>query len=489
MEQKQSCFNTHVYDRTWKQNLIEKVIEPETRFVCIDIMYCVFFFAIVMHHAYVMLYLNRVVDGSDVFLIPWLIFALISILLGRMWKDKVFWILLVLSLLRFLRLAIPSFQAFLDNKYGVVVGIYAFFGCYAVARVLGNKSRRLFVHCFCAVWTVLVVFVSILGLYAAWTGQWIYNLGGWKIDIYFGRLRLFYYPVTSGLIASTGIGVALIGICLTKSVVSRALYIMGLLTMLMAETLTGARISYCSTAFEISALFVLMLFYRQKTSAESLKTTNKIKIHVLALCFMAIAVIVLIYLQIHMVDWYNSLHVQLSTASGANVAAAGNEATVVAKRGMNYQNGMDDFFTGRLTTWKQTFQFIRQNPRILLYGHSVKNVMSGINTIRANEGMTGVAHCHNVLLQTLLEDGLPGLFLYISILLIFVKRSVQLLINRTTPIWIRMMPLPVIACLIGEIVDNTTHVNSDSPQMTIMYLFMGMTIVYSSMIKYSDRKI
>ena len=45
--------------------------------------------------------------------------------------------------------------------------------------------------------------------------------------------------------------------------------------------------------------------------------------------------------------------------------------------------------------------------------------------------------------------------------------------------WIKTIPIPVIACLIEELVDNTTHVNGDCPQITVMYVFIGLTVAIS----------
>lgn len=467
--------------REWIRQLEINVIDPETRHISISILYMAFAMTMLLHHIYVMLYLNKVLDGSEAFQIPWIIFAIISIILGRMWKDKGFWLFSALLILRFLRLAIPDFNVYLNNNSSIILGSYAFFGCYSVGRVLGEKNRKSFLRVFCAVWTIAVTALSALGIYAAWNNLEIYNLGGWKIFLTDdGRLRLIYYPVTSGMLLSASIAVTMIAIFMEKKVLSKVLYTVAVIILLLAQLLTAARVSYITTAAETSAIICVLLFCKIKGRISKTNPCRKIVAAITIIACFTVLLISFTYLQLYMVDGINAVYHKGSLLGTALAETTEQLKIDLNNRKLDYNNGLDSLLTGRITIWKQTFQAIGEDPTILVYGLSSKGAISAVNRIRAGLGQSSVAHCHNVLLQTLLEDGLPGLFLYLGIIFVFFRHGFRLLKDQNDLIWKRFLPLPVFGCLLGEMVDNTTHVSGDGPQMTIMYLFIGLTVAAST---------
>ena len=126
---------------TFRETLTRRVIDPDTRDRRITIAYMVFAIAMLLHHVYVTVYFPFPENGAIPFRYLWVILAGVSILLGRMWKDKCFWILTALLLMKFLRIAIPMPELIRETQSVYELCIYAFFICYGAGRVLNRKDR------------------------------------------------------------------------------------------------------------------------------------------------------------------------------------------------------------------------------------------------------------------------------------------------------------------------------------------------------------
>ena len=81
---------------TLKETISRKIIDPDTRYRWITVAYMVLVTAMLMHHVWVAAYYATVEDGAIMLRFPWMILAGAGIILGRMWKDKCFWLLLAL---------------------------------------------------------------------------------------------------------------------------------------------------------------------------------------------------------------------------------------------------------------------------------------------------------------------------------------------------------------------------------------------------------
>lgn len=141
---------------------------------------------------------------------------------------------------------------------------------------------------------------------------------------------------------------------------------------------------------------------------------------------------------------------------------------------------MDDFLNGRYRIWENTFTLFRQEPKILLWGESAYHPMEKINAMRTEAGLLSVSHVHNTFLQILLENGIPGLLLYLSFIVIFIWQAVKLMLDPTIPLWQKIVPVPAIGCLIADTVDVCAIATDGYPPMTILYLFIGLTAAFYS---------
>ena len=81
----------------------KNIIEPETRHSVVITVYGIIALIIMLHHVWGTLYFPKVYTRIAVDPIPLVLFALVSIILGKLWKDKLFCLFMALLLFRFFR--------------------------------------------------------------------------------------------------------------------------------------------------------------------------------------------------------------------------------------------------------------------------------------------------------------------------------------------------------------------------------------------------
>ena len=127
-----------------------------------------------------------------------------------LWKrrDAGFHILMAYLALIILRLLIPSANILFDQGVSQTLfnGAWAFLACYSLGHILGHKRTERFMKIFLTGWVFCMTCYSSTGLYAAWTDQRIWNIGGggfWGLSIVSGegssRLRMLFDANTSGI--------------------------------------------------------------------------------------------------------------------------------------------------------------------------------------------------------------------------------------------------------------------------------------------------
>ena len=470
----------------WKtliRRIDSRIIDPVSRYRPISLIYIVFACAMLMHHVYITIHFSSISFGPSIFRIPWIIFGVVSFFLGRMWKDKGFWFLAAWLLLKYLRVAIPD-AAHLKKVYNVYqLCFYAFFGCYAIGRVLSEKDRKTFISLFCALWTAAVVVLFSLGLYTAWTGIEIKNLGSKAIRITDGDFRLatVYYPVECGVLASVSIAMALIAISLSRHKAVKTLYLLAIPVMVITGALTVTRMSNITNALVFS-FAICYAFSRGKTGPAGLfKRMPKAARYAVAIAAFAVLSVGLIYVQQKIVPGFNALRTQkglvIRSAMAETAAETGN---AIADRPIEFGGGIDTFLNGRITIWKNVLAAMKEDRSLILWGQSTVNIIAPVNEIRIPNGLYKVYHAHNTLIQAFLENGIPGFLLYFSFLLYFLKNAFQLLWCKTAPTWQRFLPIPTLICWCVDMIDCTGYVNLGRPPMTILYVFAGLTIAVAA---------
>lgn len=452
----------------------KKIIDPETRWKGVTVAYIVVAVAALLHHIYVTMYHKYVLTGYTDLGIPLLIFSIITFLFGKLWKDKVTWILLALLAVKYARTALEGQDVLDTTTYIYFMSIYAFFGCYGVGRAISRKYWKPFFAALCAAWTVAALVYAAIGISVAASGVPVKNFGSeWFTISEFHRVVFVYHPVTSGIILSISMFIALLGCFLTKQKVLRLLYIPAALVLFFAGSLTGTRTAYMLSALLAALLVYICLRDKLKPGEPKNLPLTAGKYALLFIVFVAVAAGVA-FTHFQSMNLIKVLQGRgLISAAYAEGAAAIPE---VELRELRFSGSLDYFFNGRIVLWRNALEVITANARNLFLGQSVYNPIIPVDEIRVARGLEYLHHCHNTLIQTLLENGIPGLALYLAFAFTAVFYSIRLIRRRELPFWQRTFAIGVLLCLAEGLIDNTCHVTYGYPQMTVLYLCSGFTI-------------
>ena len=93
---------------SFRETVNTRIMDPAARPRWITWFYTAFTLVMLLHHVYVTIYFPIPENGAIPLRFVWVFWAGVTIVLGRMWKDKCFWILTALLLLKILRIAIPT---------------------------------------------------------------------------------------------------------------------------------------------------------------------------------------------------------------------------------------------------------------------------------------------------------------------------------------------------------------------------------------------
>ena len=456
------------------QSVDRKVLDRDTRSRGVTYAYMAVAVLLLLHHVYVTVYQKTVLTGARDLYIPFILFAGVSFFLGKLWKDKLFWVFAALLVLKVVRTAFFGSYALTVSVTYFVLSVYAFFICYAIGRVLPREMWKSFLSVLCFVWTVAAVIYAAFGLTVAFTGVPIRNLGTEAFIVHLDhRLYFIYHAVTSGVILSVCMSMALLGCLLTKRKLLRIFYIAAALELFFACSLTGTRTAFVMCGLNLALLLFIFLHGRlfPGPSVSRLQSLWKYGILFLSVVLVTGAVAFLQPMAANLLP---------VTAAGAEAAAGPEEAVnEIAARGFSLSSDDYGFLNGRFEHWGYVLKIAFSSPRDLLLGQSVYNTMVPINELRAAHGLQALYHCHNTFLQYLTENGLPGFLLYSAFILVFLFHAGRVLTNRNLPFWQRALPVCAILCIAEGFIDNTCHVNFGYPQMTALYLFAGFTIALS----------
>ena len=456
------------------KKIYDQVISPETRHPAISLFYGIFACAMLLHHVYVTFYYIHMPTGAEVFSIPWIIFAVLTIILGQLWKDKAAWILVPLLLIRTLRIDASIEEAAVVQHEVFFISLYAYFGCYGVSRVFNRKDLKRFIAAFCCLWTVAMVVFSCISIYVGWTGVTVKTLGKSKFYVRGSRVQPAYHMVCGGLMASLGIATAFIGMSLTKRKWIKILYIPALIIIYIGGAVTVTRTGYILNGLAVSIL--LTLYLTKKIPRE------KIRIPILRYCLLfasfAAAMTVLLIAQMRFLTLFNNVRANyqgLVINHAMAEAEEVNNPVVLQPRDLVLDQGWNALLNNRVHIWESAIEVIKQDPTVLLWGNSAYKPMTAFKWYRASLGLTKYYHTHNFMLQMIYENGIPALLLLLAFYLIFMIRAVKVMKNKSLPLWARYAPIPAILCLLTELIDILCSTTTGFPPMTTLYVFIGLT--------------
>ena len=407
-----------------------------------------------------------------------LVAAAMGIYLGKLWKDKGFWLMIAYLAYKAVRIAVKGPNLFFTSQVSddILNGFWVVAGCYALGRVLSISLLKQFLRILIALWTAGVLVHCGLAIYAAWTSQRIQNLSGesyWG-GYWDGRLLIsFLYPTTSGSAMSISLVVVVCALLAMPGKLERVYYFLSLIVIMITLGLTDARTSYISAAAGsgVAAGCVILnaLFhFRQKDSVHmgmkvaTFRTLSVICMTIVSICFLFL---------------FNSItpaFIRVRDRGGILVTVAKAEEASQKQNIVNRGFGGQDSLSGRDVLWQNVIGYLVENPRTLLFGDSIYNPMSGPNVRNGGE----MGHCHNMVLQIVLESGIIGLLFIVLFTVYVAYYAVRLMFGVHVPLWKRMIPAIPVSVLVGDLAECFAWFRSWNSQ-ALIFLFASAGIIVS----------
>ncbi len=462
----------------------QHILDKETRPIAIDIIYAVIAGLMLLHHFYVLLYYPVIPTGATKLAPIWIVFAALTVLLSKSWREISFRLSAVFLFFAFERLYIGKYSLSSENAVYFFSAIYALFICLGVYSTLRPSMWKVFLKIMCCLFALFTLIVSFAGLCMAWSGTAVKNLVGTSVHYDIGRLGIFSVATITASVLSSGSIMTLVGISLSKHKWSKILYLFTLIIILRTNSFTDARASFISNAFMISGVICVSLwtlYHNRERKKHSKKRTISIVLLLLfcyGLCFYgAVEGQRLLGLQFFRIRNSRGL-ISIANAEEPPTEMALIPEATPEPPGLNQRDvwginsgDINEVLSDRFASWEKGLAFIHEHPETALYGLSVNGSVAPI--------VGREDHSHNILLQTLLEGGIPALLLYLSIVFYGVYHAFRLWARRNVPFWQRILPLPVFSILLWEMAECLTHFSYGHPPMTLFWFFLGATITVS----------
>ena len=398
-----------------------------------------------------------------------LVTAIMAIYFGKLWKDKAFLILMVYLLLKVIRVAIdnPSYVFEQSVSESLLTGFWVFSACYGLARIFEKDQLKKFLAINASVWTVGMVVYSCIGIYAAWTGEYVFNISrGSYWGLVIGRLFLCYYETTSASVLSISAVITLAGAFITKRKAAKVLFVVSMLPMILALCLTDTRSAQITVAAGTATMVGIATLRKLKYKKIETKKIHPRYAWPVAAAATAVIFAMVILLCSNTVQAFNQvrktgLFVNRALAESAEIAD-------VANRGFSG----NDILNGRPLIWKATMQVLGSSKKIILAGTSIRNPMTQVNAL----GLIGdiVSHTHNMPLMILLENGIIGFILMGAFFIILAVRSFRIITDKENNRERFILPV-IISVAVGELVECFTWLRGgQAPVLPFFFVAIGL---------------
>ena len=389
--------------------------------------------------------------------------SVLAIYLGRLWKDRGFQILSIYLLYILLRTVISNPNDLFSMRFSesVLTGIWAFTACYGLAKILNQEELKSCLRISALIWTLVMAVSCCVGIYAAWQGHRIYTAGDAAFwGLYPKRLMIPYLPTVSGALTSLSAMIDLCAMVCEKKKALRVFYIITLIPILLALSLTDSRTAFLSFAIGAGALSFLCL------ARQNGKNTGKNKKRTLLAAAAGMVICAgTVFLLMQAENLFHSARIRggLFITNAMAETAERNSAA----RGFSGDSGM---LTGRFELWKGTIRYLIQNPLILLFGAGKANPMKGINALIGSD----LAHTHNLPLMILTESGIIG----VAILLIFAvyvfRTGIRKIKDSKSLFPLILLPI-IISVMVGDMAECFTWMASSYfPTLPFLFVVLGI---------------
>lgn len=388
--------------------------------------------------------------------------AIFGIILGKLWKDKSFLIIFILLLYQAIQIALKHSDLFFSDSVSTELlnGLWAIGGCYAIGRILNRKQIRKFLHVFVIAWLALMAVQCLVALYAAWTDQPINNLSGksiWGVPyvvVYPERLRIGYEsPALSGSTLSLSAIMALCAILSEERKGIRILHCITFIIAFIALGVTNARTSILSLSVGAALItFLSILEMRNKKGKESAEAIDKkktIRTWTAAVICMVAVLALSIFVSLKIPVLFSEAKMKgnlvVTSAKAEETTSEQPGKQTILSRGFTGSN----ILSGRYEVWQKVIQYLMEKPQRFIFGESIYNPMTGPN----KQLEVPMGHCHNMILQILLENGLVGLLIVFVFAIYTTRNAFRIVISKASPLWIKLIPVIPASILVGDIAE------------------------------------
>ena len=423
--------------------------------------------------------------------------AILGIWLGKLWKEKGFWMITVFFLYQMIRVAAEGKTGLFfasPVSENILNAVWAIGGCYALGRVLTFREQQTFFRILVFVWTVLIAVHCVLGIAAAWNGKVIWDLSGgsfWGLGdtkgsgnyIYAAqnavnankerRLYLCLYPTVAGCYLSIS-GLAALGALLAeKRKALKVFYGIALILITVALSLTDSRASVLSMAAGAGVLAGALLFRRLRQKAAEAQESGKpaagrkLLAWAAAICCMAAVFGAATLVMRQITPAFNTLNARGGVAVSAAMAEETTEEqeipdVAVSNRAITA--------SARIWIWKRAADYILQHPNTLLFGDSICDPTAGMNETASFK----LSHCHNMFLQIWLESGIIGLLLVAVFAVYTAIRLLRVFMGQKRRLLWRVLLAVIASIVVGDLAECFTWFRSvQSLALPVMFMAVG----------------
>lgn len=409
---------------------------------------------------------------SSIPMITWImriVTAVLAIHIGKLWRDKGFLLLSVFLLYMFFRVFIPKpadvFHPQAAENF--LTGIWMCAGCYGLARILNEKELKRFLSLIIFVFTAGMTVYSIIGLKVAWTGIEIAGpgLGNWRL--YQNRLALIYLPTASGAILGLSFVIAIITLFCSKSCFCKVFYGIASFIFLFTLALTDSRTAFICVGVGCASLYGLAIvcLFRNRNLKKWILCTGVVlgMVCIFALSLWGFRALTAVFNQAKI---HGGILVQKALAE-TNEA----EDSLIHTQGYFVDGGL--YLSGRKEIWIVAINDLKAKPWALIVGKSV------IIPLGDNRWIKDYAHCHNIILQMIIENGIIGSLPLFAFIIIVLKRSIRMIKDKNISMWLCFVPAIIIMLLVGDMAECYTWFRSSQCQMgAVLFIVMGIVSCY-----------
>lgn len=392
----------------------------------------------------------------------------LAVYLGRLWKNKGFWILALYTVLFFLRCFIPNPGSIFKDEVAenILSALWLFTACYGLGYILNKKQLKSFLLICAGIWTAGMTVFACMGIYTAWTEQTIQLLENAEIYVNVDeRVSIVYLATVTGAMLGITILMAMLAIFCTRNKLMKGLWILTLVPLILALALTDSRTAYISVSAGIGCMGFSAVYHycqcRKKDGAEK----DNWKAWVFGILVMLLIFAILLWGVMQITPLFNQVKMK---GIIPRAYAEETEKTAVSSRGFG-----GHVLTGRAELWAEIFEYLKQNPIALLIGESKQSPLHIVNNYKA--------HCHSIYIQVLLENGIPGLLLFLAFIGYTLIHSIRVIRDSEQPLWIRLLPAIPVSLWVGDLAENFTWLRSSQcPMPAILCIAAGILCAQAS---------